>query len=574
MRKTLSLALLASAGLWQSGCSLEAELRYTYPIIENKNPMARWGLIPGEAVFKQGSTCLLLGPSRFELDPDVFELDLERIDAIFRNERVEDYQFVLLSDIQIRDRAVDLGPWLSGFIDKNPIKPIEVTLLNFYQDYADVFYAGYILKAIRLGLERNSSIDFVAHLGDAVQVGLKSEVHAYSELVGKFLLNGRLRDWQDAWKPGWLTPVVLLEKGRTRPFFNLLGNHDVLIMGNFNEHGPINPEGPGRGNTCIHSLDSLKEALQGFAGPPASGGSTTLRPQVFGTPELDNGYYASNRMLPNGKTVRLIMLHTNERNLLDPLIPGFQAGALYPSLSSNQFCWLASQLDDAEADPSVEVVLVFGHNELAEITVNRANDRSMRDESIGEVPALLGRHRKVKAYFSGHLHSGSRPVAWSFEEHSFTEHLQPAIQEYPKCWGMVRLRRDPATGEYSVRVKYYNLEDLMDLSDTASMDVRDDGPETTQERFLEWVRTLDRAAPRIQDRVRLLAAACYRGSIYDLQHDLREDISLAFHPSFRAALLAKYESANTSWLAMKQDGRTWQDHRKLLEEANEEGENR
>ena len=573
MRKILAL-ILAAAGAEGQACSLETELVYDYRLIEQKDPQGHGGLVPGKPFYKPGATSLLLGPGVDELDPDHFELDPARVDAIFRKEREDDYQFVLLSDIQIRDRAVDLGPWLSGFIDKNPLKPIEVTLLNFYQDHADVFYAGYVLKAIRRGLEKNSSVDFVVHLGDSMQVGLQSELHTYSELVGKFLLSGRRRDWEDAWAPGWLATGISLETGRSRPFFNLLGNHDVLLMGNFDENGPVHPEGPGRGNTCITSLDSLKEALQGLAGPPAAGGSTAMRRRVFGEGVDEGGYYVRDRTLPSGKKLRLVMLHTNESNILDPLFPGFQSGALYPSVSEAQFCWLNAELDDAETDPSVEMVLVFGHNELAEITVNRTGDRTERDESVGQVPAALGRHRKVKAYFSGHLHSGSRPVFWRFDGHSFYEYLQPAIQEYPKCWGMVRLRRDPATGEYSVRVKYYNLEDLLDLSDTVALEVRDDGPETGQERFLRWLIELKRAAPRIQDRVRLLAAYCYRGSIHDLRHDLREDISLAFHPSFQAALLAKYESANAFWLSLKQDGLTWQDHRRMLEDTAAEGEDR
>jgi hypothetical protein len=295
---------------------------------------------------------------------------------------------------------------------------------------------------------------------------------------------------------------------------------------------------------------------------------------VFGEAVNSRGYYVRDRALPDGKTVRLVMLHTNDANILDPLIPGFQSGALYPSLGSDQFRWLSEQLDGAEQDPNVELVLVFGHNELAEITVNRTGDRSDRDRSIGEVPALLGRHRKVKAYFSGHLHSGSRPVLWSFDGHAFHEYLQPAIQEYPKCWAIVRLRRDASTGEYGVRVRYYNLEDLLDLGDTASLDVRDDGSLTLQERFRHWIVDLDQAAPRIQDRVRLLAAYCYWGSIEDLRNDLREDISLAFHPSFQETLLKKYDSANAFWRTLKQDGLTWKDHRRALEETDAEGNDR
>src|SRR5579862_2332194 len=259
-RRVLILAL-GVLGASSIGCSLTGELTYSYDLIRLKELPHRRGLVPGEPIYKSGSTSLLLGPERNELDPADFELDPVKVNEVFGPVRPDEYQFVLLSDIQIRDRCVDLGYRTSRFLDKNPIMPIEVTLLNFYQDHADVFYAGFVLKAIRMGLERNPNIDFVAHLGDSMQLGLRSELDTFTELVGKFLLRGDQAVSRETWRAGWLTPTIELTGGRQRPFFNLLGNHDVMIMGNFNEGGPINPGGVGPGNTCISSLAKLKEAV-------------------------------------------------------------------------------------------------------------------------------------------------------------------------------------------------------------------------------------------------------------------------------------------------------------------------
>jgi 3',5'-cyclic AMP phosphodiesterase CpdA len=555
-------------GMSSAACSLQGELTYDYDLIRLKEVPSRRGLDPGEPIFKSGSTSLLLGPSRDELDPRDFKLDPRKIDAIFGPKGEGEYQFILISDLQIRDRCVDLGARTSRFLDKNPLNPIEVTLLNFYQDHADVFYAAFALKAIRMGLEKNQNIDFVAHLGDSMQLGIRSELEMFNELVGKFLLRGeKVAPWE-AWSRGWLTPTIALPGGREVPFFNLLGNHDVLIMGNFDQHGPINPEGVGRDNRCIFSLDSLKDALRGLG--PASdatcGGGEGTTPLGGGT--CERGYYSVDRTLPDGKLLRLIMLHTNEGNILDPYFPSFQRGALYPSISEEQFLWLRTLLEDAERDASdIRAVLVFAHNELAEISVNRTNDRADRDASVGELAELLGRYRKVSAFFSGHLHSGCRPIRWQFDGHEFYEYLQPALQEYPKCWGIVTLRPPGEASACSIQVRYYNIEDILDVTGSKGLDTSDDGPPTGyQERFRDWVATLNKVAPRIEDRVKLLAEYCYRGSRYDVIHDLREDVTLAFNPAVADRLLKIYRGANNFWAALKRENLTWQDHRKLLEE--------
>ncbi|HXX94658.1 MAG TPA: hypothetical protein VEN81_13575, partial [Planctomycetota bacterium] len=218
------------------------------------------------------------------------------------------------------------------------------------------------------------------------------------------------------------------------------------------------------------------------------------------------------------------------------------------------------------AESGVGAVLVFAHNELAEITVNRTGDRKDRDRTVGEVAGLLGRHRKVMGFFSGHLHSGCRPVRWSFEGHEFYEYLQPAVQEYPKCWAVVTFRLAGDAEGPAIRVKYYNIEDILDVAGSRDLDVRDDNdPVSYQKRFTDWVVRLNREAPRIEDRVKLLAEYCYRGSRFDVIHDLREDVCLAFNPAITDRLLEIYRGANEFWKAIKTESLTWSDHRKLLE---------
>ena len=96
------------------------------------------------------------------------------------------YKFIHLSDFQIRDRTLNLGPRKTQTIDR--YLGIETMQTNYYQDHADVFYLGFILKAIRRIFVEVNDIDFVIHTGDAMHIGTLDELNAFNELIGNFLL--------------------------------------------------------------------------------------------------------------------------------------------------------------------------------------------------------------------------------------------------------------------------------------------------------------------------------------------------------------------------------------------------
>jgi 3',5'-cyclic AMP phosphodiesterase CpdA len=502
-------------------------------------------LKPGEPLQKEDVTEMLGGPGFSEMKPEYFPVDTNRVERLLGPRDGELSSFLVMADVQIDDRGCRFSPWLTRSVDKG--LKIETTVRGFIQDQADEFYFGFILKAMRLALDMNTNIDFVMNLGDAMQVGRASELAAFDEMVGKFLIAGQSSGWEACWTGTWLQTPIPLADGREASWLNLIGNHDLFILGNFSRKFPVSV--PGDAVTSPYNLEPLL-----WRTPPFTNVCRGDRTNAFGNGTQARGYYSVDRPLPDGKKVRVIVLNTSESTLPDTLIPKLQRRALYPSLSGAQFDWLRSTLADAQADESVGLVLVFGHYPLMEVTVNRTGKRSDRNATYGQVAKLLGEFPKVNSYFCGHLHSGGPPIQHRFGNHVVVEHIVPSLQEFPKCFGLASVRKIPVSGEYAVGISYYNLEDLMDLDSMPRIEVREDtSPYDQQTRLLNWLKELNHTTTNTVERVRLLAACCYLSSIYDVQHDLRKDISLCINPKLASLLRADYSASQAFWLQLKSD---------------------
>lgn len=532
-RFSLLLFVAIFAVAVQSGCTLKNRLVRPIPWDSSTQVTAPTPLK------KTNILELLVGKEFSDWSPEDFQADRAALRESTYHPDSQSFEFLLFADTQVHDRGLAFGKCTSRFVDKNPFKPIETTERNFFQDHADAVYLGFAFTAMRQMLEANTNLSFVLHLGDAMHVGLNSELQVFNEMVGKFVIANDSANWAEQWSGNWLeTPIHL--QGRSATFFNMLGNHDVLFMGNFNEHGPVKLPAE-----AIYSEESLRFALAATA--PFNSTATP----VFGNGTQAAGYYFRDRLMPDGKLIRLVVLNTNEKNILDPLCPNMQKGGLYPSISAEQALWLEQTLETAQADSQVGVVIVFGHNQLSQLTVNRTGRREYRDATWGELKKLIGTHDKVAAYISGHIHSGSPAILHQVGSRVLKEIIVPSLQEFPKSFAHARLTRVPP-GQYDLTIEYYNLEDLVELDALAEVEVRDDRLQSQQQKFSSWMETLQSlAGDTSSERMRLLAKFAYMGSVYDVTRDLRKDVGITFHPKFAASLLEDYMSAQKVFEEMK-----------------------
>ncbi len=496
-----------------------------------------------------------LGPTN-RLDPGQFTVDMEAVRRVFAQRGDALFTCVLIADIQIDDRGLDFGSSLTPTIDKK----VETTVRNIYQDWADGIYLGFILKNIRLGMESNTNISCVINVGDMVHKGTKAELGLFNELVGKFLVAGHAEEWEQSWTGTWLQTTIYFVNREEALLLNLIGNHDYYIFGTFPRNFPIRVPGGG-----IIGSNGLNEALVGL--PPFATASGGQRENCLGEGPAARGYYSVERPMSDGKKAMLIMLNTSEATIPESLIPGLGNVAADPSLSTEQYRWLCNTLSTAQADPAVGVVLVFGHYPLMQITINGTGSRTDRDATFGRVEQLLGGHSKVAAYFCGHLHSGGPPIAHRFGDHTFMEYICPSLQEFPKCFGLASVSKDPLTHQYRAKVEYFNLEDLMDFDALPDVDVADDLPPRDQQtRFVNWLAELNRSTTNVEERLQVLAKYCYHGAILDIKRDRREDISGCFDPKFKRALMARYNAVQEYWVRLRREP-NWADTRLELEGA-------
>ena len=202
--KKANLRLLVTIGVLTAlpGCTIHRQIAYDpgrMPCLTG--PTGR-RLRSGEFLSKDLISEMLADLGSGSLDPNDFLVDTDTPAHVFGTNGDELLTFVVLPDTQIEDRSLRFGPELTRLLDKKI--EIETTVRGFYQDHADIFYLGFLLKSIRLGLAMNTNIAMVVHLGDAMQLGSKAELAAFNEMVGKFLIAGYSPSWQDRWSGTWL----------------------------------------------------------------------------------------------------------------------------------------------------------------------------------------------------------------------------------------------------------------------------------------------------------------------------------------------------------------------------------
>ncbi|MBN1346879.1 MAG: metallophosphoesterase [Phycisphaerae bacterium] len=553
MRRTRLLAAVLATSLSCFGCSHKA---YNY-----LGPWHDENWIP-HYVHKAGVVHMLVEPAPLPpyTYPDEVPYTLTRDDfdpaPLIGNHRSQlrfyaeqmtpkpkEYRFVHITDVQIRDRTVGLSPLLRR-LAKGYTDTVEG---SYYGDHADVFYFAHVLTAIRKGAEAGY-FDAVVNGGDNVHLGMRSELRAYNYFMTTFLTG------EPAPEDSWLDADFRLPSLERLPappaYMNMLGNHDRFIMGVFT-----------RRFVALHwnETDVPTEIVDGWL-PKLN---ELVRQTWTGRNDLGipqdalrlslGGYFAEDRPWPGVGKVRMIVLNTQETNLLQRIS---EKAALFPSISHEQFEWLDATLDEAQADDQIKAILVFGHNHLAEILVNRfpapegektpilkiGRYRASRDDTFLDAADLLGRHSKVVAYLCGHVHSGSPKIMWSENDpairdalsrandrvrrkyealrerekaaeaaeaftyanpepkrilHPFAEFINLSIQEYPKSFLVLALEHHPPEGaspeRVRLRARYYNLNDILPPTGAALLDNEVTLPANRNERtaLLSWRRKLN-----------------------------------------------------------------------------------
>ncbi len=504
-------------------------LRYD-ATLQERNGGSNHHLTPRKPVTRiDGAVNLLLGPEAEALSLDHITIDEARLDALFPPSPGEPddrlaYRFVHFSDIQLRDRGTGVLPHLERMADKKA----RWTHNNFYQDHGDVFYAAFMVAAIRRLLD-NRSHRFVAHTGDSLHINTHSELAAFAGLLERFLFfdprtgDPCARCWAEG---GWLTPTFAIEGDPTpsHRFFNVIGNHDVLRWGSFDRR----TNGLLRAHANeIASLAELVAALEELGSPGTRLIDDDLAPPATGadpTPGRSVAYYATDLVIHAGddtrpgSLARLIFLDVYQSSVKGK----YGERASGPVMEADQRAWLEGQLNEAADDPRVDHVLVFGHPPLWRTHTAGLDPEEMDKSATTALESLLSSHPKVIAYFSGHYHSGVTTDN-SFlgrRGYPFGHFTVPSLMEFPKILSSVTVRR-LTDGSYRIAIRALSLTDLDIVADPyraaiPSVDVHEDVLDHQQEAFVAWMDALtERCGADAACRARQVALDCMAGARLD-----------------------------------------------------------
>lgn len=314
---------------------------------------------------------------------------------------------------------------------------------------------------------------FVLHTGDAVDVGLFSELTQFLVTMGELRL----------------------------PFYNAVGNHDGLFFGTFpferikganvllpyvpiydsdrfmRFHSPSGAEAdlsvpqmkqqsgnehlPTRLGVGFESV-AMAAMQKGRDGPPSDfhgfdlacyRGRLGAKGDGGLCPEA-RGYYSFDVALPNAgpshRRLRFIVLNTSEI-LPETIGEGFSRlskGHLQPE----QLRWLEHELSRGSDDGATVYSIVAGHHTL---------DSMLKDVQRERLLDLLTRHARVLAYLSGHTHRDAA-VRHQYEGKTVWELTAGSTLVYPQLSRLVELFEDSGNESLWLRVATFRQQ-LSDL---------------------------------------------------------------------------------------------------------------
>lgn len=330
------------------------------------------------------------------------------------------FSFVHVSDVQIRDAGIHYfsNSVMESSIDRVATSTKRHEKLDRNDEYPWAALVGGVNQLLR---SRNCDKQpetigadcprFLIHTGDAIDAGTLGELNRFLSVGNRLLL----------------------------PWYSVVGNHDIFLMGNFtesqilftnmptesvplvlNRNRFMRQHGPTRWNETLRH----EPTARGYFGMPASlfhGFDTTFATQDLKTSPTGEdrplrGYYSlrfgAKDKDQNPTSWRLIVLDTTEQHRMVKHAGSVEipiSGAL-GYVEPEQYEWFKQEILSAEEKG--ELVLVAGHHPLL-----APPDLGSKLEQLGDLrgtdpsgtrnialKALFAEHPNMLGYFGGHTH--------------------------------------------------------------------------------------------------------------------------------------------------------------------------
>lgn len=303
-----------------------------------------------------------------------------------RDSRFDDWspvvRFVHVSDFQFRDFGVKYfrNDTQARVVDRGAPEARRLAELDKNDENPTVALVGGIARI-------TPPPSFVIHTGDAIDSGTVGELSRFAAVLDRL-------------------PI---------PWFSVVGNHDVFLMGNFTHAWLRLDNPPSEGVPLIGNRD-LFMRLHGPGAPfPAvmeshasTVGGNAIVPGGSHLHGFDFGDYVYDLQKPREQPsasysfplyteppIRFIVLDTTKTDEQIPSIGGTQLPTGHAgSLPEDRRKWLERQLNEAKVQG--EYVIIAGHHPLRELGRTRAGGESFAN--------WLRDQRHVLAYLGGHTH--------------------------------------------------------------------------------------------------------------------------------------------------------------------------